>query len=55
MSTIAAPDRSPVTSSRSASALNLIGGTWVEGRGNTSRDLGHDGCGLRSTWFTSEG
>ena len=39
MSTIAAPDRSPATSSRSASALNLIGGTWVEGRGNTSRDI----------------
>ncbi len=39
MSTIAAPGRSPATSSRSASALNLIGGTWVEGRGNTSRDI----------------
>src|ERR1700731_947504 len=39
MSTIATPDRSPATSSRSASALNLIGGTWVEGRGNTSRDI----------------
>ncbi len=39
MSTIAAPDRSPATSSRSASALNLIGGTWVEGCGNTSRDI----------------
>ena len=39
MSTLAAPDRSPATSSRSASALNLIGGTWVEGRGNTSRDI----------------
>src|SRR5271154_4554980 len=39
MSTIAAPDRSPATSSGSASALNLIGGTWVEGRGNTSRDI----------------
>ena len=39
MSTIAAPDRSTATSSRSASALNLIGGTWVEGRGNTSRDI----------------
>jgi malonate-semialdehyde dehydrogenase (acetylating)/methylmalonate-semialdehyde dehydrogenase len=38
MSTIAAPGRSPATSSRSASALNLIGGTWVEGRGNASRD-----------------
>ena len=39
MSTIAAPDRSPATSSRSAAALNLIGGTWVEGRGNASRDI----------------
>src|ERR1700752_100245 len=39
MSTIAAPDRLPVTSSRSASALNLIGGTWALGRGNTSRDI----------------
>ena len=39
MSTIAAPDRSPATSPRSASALNLIGGTWGEGRGNTSRDI----------------
>ncbi len=39
MSAIAAPDRSFATSSRSASALNLIGGTWAEGRGNTSRDI----------------
>src|ERR1700677_2595936 len=39
MSTIAAADRSPVTSPRSASALNLIGETWVEGRGNTRRDI----------------
>jgi malonate-semialdehyde dehydrogenase (acetylating)/methylmalonate-semialdehyde dehydrogenase len=39
MSTIAAPDRSPGTSSRSPAALNLIDGTWVEGRGNTSRDI----------------
>ena len=39
MSTIAARDRSPATSSRSASALNLIYGSWVEGRGNTSRDI----------------
>jgi hypothetical protein len=39
VSTIAAPGRPPATSSRSASALNLIGGTWVEGRGNTSRDI----------------
>src|SRR6202007_1972616 len=39
MSTIAAPDRSPATSSRSASALNLIGGTWALGRGTASRDI----------------
>ena len=39
MSTAAAPDRSPATSSRSASALNLIGGAWVEGQGTTSRDI----------------
>ena len=39
MSTIAARDRPSATSSRSASALNLIGGTWVEGRGNTNRDI----------------
>ena len=39
MSTIAAPDRLPATSSSSASALNLIGGTWVEGRGITNRDI----------------
>ena len=39
MSSIASPDRSPATSSRSASALNLIGGTWVEGLGNASRDI----------------
>src|SRR5271155_2548886 len=39
MSTIPAPDRSPATSSRSASALNLIGGTWALGRGNASRDI----------------
>src|SRR5579871_5774724 len=39
MSIIIAPDRSPATSSRSASALNLIGGTWVEGYGNTNRDI----------------
>ena len=39
MSTIAATGRSPATSSRSAFALNLVGGTWVEGRGNTSRDI----------------
>ena len=36
MSTIAVPDRSPATSLRSASTTNLIGGTWVEGRGNTT-------------------
>src|SRR5580692_282055 len=39
MSTIAAPDRSTAPSSRSASSLNLIGGAWVEGRGNTNRDI----------------
>ena len=39
MNSIPAPDRSPATSRRSTSALNLIGGTWVEGRGNTSRDI----------------
>src|SRR3954469_12198221 len=39
MSSIAVPDRSPAISSRPASALNLIGGSWVEGRGNTSRDI----------------
>ena len=39
MSSIASPDRSPATSSHSASALNLIGGTWVEGHGNESRDI----------------
>ena len=39
MSTVAAPDRSPATSSRSAAALNLIGGAWVEGRGSTTRDI----------------
>src|SRR5271155_713671 len=39
MSTIAAPDRSPATSSRSPPALNLIGGSWVEGRGDTRRDI----------------
>ena len=39
MSTLAAPDRSPATSARSASALNLIGPAWVEGRGSTSRDI----------------
>jgi malonate-semialdehyde dehydrogenase (acetylating)/methylmalonate-semialdehyde dehydrogenase len=39
MSTIAAPGRPPIPSSRSASALNLIGGTWLEGRGNTNRDI----------------
>ncbi|HEX4070559.1 MAG TPA: CoA-acylating methylmalonate-semialdehyde dehydrogenase [Planctomycetaceae bacterium] len=38
MSTIPAPDRPPATSARSASA-NLIGGSWVEGRGSTSRDI----------------
>ena len=39
MSTIADPDRSPLISSRSAAGLNLIGGTWVEGRGNANRDI----------------
>lgn len=39
MSAIAIPDRQPATPSRSASALNLLSGTWVEGRGNTSRDI----------------
>jgi malonate-semialdehyde dehydrogenase (acetylating)/methylmalonate-semialdehyde dehydrogenase len=39
MSTIVAADRSPATSSRSAAALSLIGGTWRLGRGNTSRDI----------------
>src|SRR6476659_8126528 len=39
MSANAAQDRSPATSSRSASGLNLIGGTWVEGRGSASRDI----------------
>jgi malonate-semialdehyde dehydrogenase (acetylating)/methylmalonate-semialdehyde dehydrogenase len=32
-------DRSPAISSRPTSALNLIGGTRVEGRGNTNRDI----------------
>ncbi|WP_165075072.1 CoA-acylating methylmalonate-semialdehyde dehydrogenase [Paludisphaera rhizosphaerae] len=39
MSRTASPDRLPEPSSRSASALNLIGGTWVEGRGDVSRDI----------------
>jgi malonate-semialdehyde dehydrogenase (acetylating) / methylmalonate-semialdehyde dehydrogenase len=39
MSTVAASLRPPTTSSRSAPALNLIDGTRVEGRGNTSRDI----------------
>ena len=39
MSTIATPDGSQATSSRSASALNLIGGTWVVGLAKTSRDI----------------
>ena len=39
MITTATPDRLPPTSSRPACALNLIGGTWVEGQGNTSRDI----------------
>jgi malonate-semialdehyde dehydrogenase (acetylating)/methylmalonate-semialdehyde dehydrogenase len=39
MTTIAPHDRSPAPSSRSATALSLIGGTWVEGRGNATRDI----------------
>ncbi len=39
MSTFAATDRSAGSSSRPASALNLIDGTWVDGRGSTSRDI----------------
>ncbi|QEH31869.1 Methylmalonate semialdehyde dehydrogenase [acylating] [Aquisphaera giovannonii] len=39
MSAIAAQDRPPATSSRRALAPNLIGGTWVEGRGDASRDI----------------
>src|SRR5271163_4953371 len=39
MSTFSVLDRSPATSSRSASALNLISGAWVEGCGNRSRDI----------------
>src|SRR5436305_13828643 len=39
MSGIAVPDRSPARSSRPASALNLIGGSWAEGLGSTSRDI----------------
>src|SRR5262249_22790098 len=39
MSTVADPDRAPATSSRSGPSLNLIGETWVEGRGNTNRDI----------------
>jgi acyl-CoA reductase-like NAD-dependent aldehyde dehydrogenase len=39
LSSIVPPDRSPTTFSRWASALNLIGGTWVEGRGKTSRHI----------------
>src|SRR3954463_2722293 len=39
MSSIAVPDRSLASSSRPASALNLIGGTWMEGRGSASRDI----------------
>src|SRR5271166_1093228 len=35
----AGSDWSPATASRSAPALNLIGGTWALGRGNTSRDI----------------
>ncbi len=39
MSTIAAADRSSPASKLSARALNLIGGSWVEGRGDTNRDI----------------
>ena len=34
-----APNQSLATASRSASALNLIGESWFEGRGNTIRDI----------------
>ncbi|QEH35750.1 Methylmalonate semialdehyde dehydrogenase [acylating] [Aquisphaera giovannonii] len=39
MSSIASPGGSPATSPHSAAARNLIGGTWVEGRGDASRDI----------------
>lgn len=39
MNTIADPHRSPAISSHASHALNLIGGTWIEGRGNTNRDI----------------
>ena len=39
MSSTSDPDRSPAASSRSISAINLISGTWVEGRGNTNHDI----------------
>ena len=39
MSSIAAPESSTAKTSRSAFALNLIGGTWGDGRGNTSRAI----------------
>ena len=39
MSIIAASNRSNATSSPSGSALNLIGGTWIDGAGNASRDI----------------
>src|SRR4051812_36722085 len=39
MSGIAVPDRSLARSSRPASALNLIGESWAEGRGDASRDI----------------
>lgn len=39
MINIAPPSRSTTTASRSASALNLIDGIWLDGRGNTSRDI----------------
>ena len=39
MKIIAVADGSIAPSSRPASALNLIGGTWIDGRGTTSRDI----------------
>ena len=39
MSTITGRDRPPALTARSASALNLIGGTWAVGSGFTNRDI----------------
>jgi malonate-semialdehyde dehydrogenase (acetylating)/methylmalonate-semialdehyde dehydrogenase len=39
MSAITDPDRSIATSSRTACALNLIGGNWIAGGGNTTRAI----------------